>query len=122
VSQILIDLLYSMLVKKNVAARNFTQVLSKFNDFLISRFDVSKATILFDSLYFTMEYSKSIKICDTFLTCPPRQKLDSSYLEYVEDIMTKSFHQIFALHNLYFVVVNIIQIGWDQEPPIFLSS
>jgi signal-transduction protein with cAMP-binding, CBS, and nucleotidyltransferase domain len=49
----LIDLLYSMLVKKNVAARNFTQVLSKFNDFLISRFDVSKATILFDSLYFT---------------------------------------------------------------------
>jgi hypothetical protein len=45
VSQILIDLLYSMLVKKNVAARNFTQVLSKFNDFLISRFDVSKATI-----------------------------------------------------------------------------
>jgi hypothetical protein len=42
-----------------------------------------------------MEYSKSIKICDTFLTCPPRQKLDSSYLEYVEDIMTKSFHQIF---------------------------
>jgi hypothetical protein len=41
-----------------------------------------------------MEYSQSIKICDTFLTCPPRQKLDSSYFEYVDDIMTKVFHQI----------------------------
>jgi hypothetical protein len=29
-------------VKKNVAARNFTQELSRFNDFLMSRFDASK--------------------------------------------------------------------------------
>jgi hypothetical protein len=44
-----------MLVKKNVAARNFTQVLSIFNDFLISRFDVSKATILFTTHVFTLD-------------------------------------------------------------------
>jgi hypothetical protein len=42
-----------------------------------------------------LEYSQSIEICDTFLTCPTRQKLDSSYFEYVENIMTKVFHQIF---------------------------
>jgi hypothetical protein len=89
-----------------VAARNFTQVLSKFNDFLISRFDVSKATIW--------------------------QKLDSSYLEYVEDIMTKSFHQIFEgatteeIEKIMKAILPMlycsVQIWWDQEPPIFLSS
>jgi hypothetical protein len=36
----------------NVAARNFTQELSRFNDFLISRFDSSNKSVLFDSLYF----------------------------------------------------------------------
>jgi hypothetical protein len=46
------DLLYSRLVKKNVAPRNLMQELSRFNDFLTNRFDASKNYVLFDSLYF----------------------------------------------------------------------
>ena len=42
-----------------------------------------------------MEYSQSTKICDTFLTFPPKQKLDSSYFEYDTYITIKVFHQIF---------------------------
>ena len=43
------------------------------------------ATFLFSNL----EYSKSIEICNTFLTCPPRQTNDSGYSEYVEDCTQK---------------------------------
>jgi hypothetical protein len=33
-----------------------------------------------------LEYSQSIEICDTFLTFPPRCKMDS-YGDYIEDII-----------------------------------
>jgi len=44
-----------------------------------------------------LEYSQSIKICDTFLTFPPRYKIDTmrSYFEYKDDIMMKVSQQLF---------------------------
>jgi hypothetical protein len=53
----------------------------------------------------TMEYSQSIEMCDTFLTFPPRHKIDTE-LDY----------------NMLLVVVKVIHIGWVQEPSIFLPS
>ena len=41
------------------------------------------------------EYNKSIEICDTFLTFRPRYKIDSSYLDYVNDIINKVNQQLF---------------------------
>ena len=41
------------------------------------------ATFLLSNL----EYSESIEICDTFLTFPPRLRVDSGYIEYVRDIL-----------------------------------
>ena len=40
-----------------------------------------------------LEYSQSIEICDTFLKFPPRYKIDSSYLEYNEDIVRKQLFE-----------------------------
>jgi hypothetical protein len=42
-----------------------------------------------------LEYNKSIEICDTFLTFPPRYKIDSSYLEYSNHIEKKVSKQLF---------------------------
>ena len=39
----------------------------------------------------TMEYSQSIEMCDTFLTFPPRHKIDSSFLEYVNEMYMEVF-------------------------------
>jgi hypothetical protein len=41
-----------------------------------------------------LEYSQSIEICDTFLTFPPRCKMDS-YGDYIEDIITKLIEPLF---------------------------
>jgi hypothetical protein len=41
-----------------------------------------------------MEYSQAIEICDTFLTFPPRYKMDS-FVRYSEDIITKLNEQLF---------------------------
>ena len=38
-----------------------------------------------------MEYSQSIEMCDTFLTFPPRHKIDSSFLEYVNEMYMEVF-------------------------------
>ena len=38
-----------------------------------------------------MEYSKSFKICDTFLIFPPIYRIDGNYIEWVEDIHLKVF-------------------------------
>jgi hypothetical protein len=40
------------------------------------------------------EYSQSIEICGTFLTCPPRYKMDR-YGDYIEDIMNKVNETLF---------------------------
>ena len=42
-----------------------------------------------------VEYNQSIEICDKFLTFPPRYKIDSSYLEYFDDIEKKVSQQLF---------------------------
>ena len=42
-----------------------------------------------------LEYSQSIKICDTFLTFPPRYKIYSSYLQYVYDMEKRVSQQLF---------------------------
>ena len=49
-----------------------------------------RAAIFFLS---NMEYSKSVEICDTFLTFPPRYKMDS-YYDYFQDIMNKVVDQL----------------------------
>jgi hypothetical protein len=38
-----------------------------------------------------MEYSQSIEMYDTFLTFPPRHKIDSSFLEYVNEMYMEVF-------------------------------
>jgi hypothetical protein len=43
-----------------------------------------------------MEFSESIKICDRFLTFPPRQKIDGSYREYAKAIEARLF-QLFKM-------------------------
>ena len=43
-----------------------------------------------------LEYSQSIKICDTFITCPSRQNIDSGYREYINDI-AQEVHQLFKM-------------------------
>jgi hypothetical protein len=42
-----------------------------------------------------LEYNKSIEICDTFLTFPPRYKIKSGDHEYVDDIKKKVSQQLF---------------------------
>jgi hypothetical protein len=42
-----------------------------------------------------LEYNKSIEICDTFLTFPPRYKIKSGDHEYVDDITKKVSQQLF---------------------------
>jgi len=42
-----------------------------------------------------LEYTQSIEICDTFFTFPPQYKIDSSYLEYNDDIEMKLSQQLF---------------------------
>ena len=56
--------------------------------------DNSQVKLRAATFFFTnREYRQSIKICDTFLTFPPRHKTDSSS-EYVNDIWMKVLKQL----------------------------
>jgi hypothetical protein len=42
-----------------------------------------------------LEYSKSVEICDTFITFPPTYKMEINYYEHIEDLIKKVSHQLF---------------------------
>ena len=46
-----------------------------------------------------LEYSQSIEICDTFLTFPQRQQIESSYRKYTIDIDMKVYQQLIKLNS-----------------------
>jgi hypothetical protein len=42
-----------------------------------------------------LEYSKSVEMCDTFITFPPTYKMEINDGEYIEDLKKKMHHQLF---------------------------
>jgi hypothetical protein len=42
-----------------------------------------------------LEYSKSVEMCDTFITCPPTHKMEINYYEHIVDLIKKVSHQLF---------------------------
>jgi hypothetical protein len=77
---------------------NTTQLLLESKSLIQKSLDLDSSCIKLRAATFFLihlEYDKSIEICDTFRTFPPRYKIDSSYLEYSNHIEKKVRKQLF---------------------------